>query len=1189
MFLKRLDVSGFKSFANKTSVTFVPGVTAVVGPNGSGKSNITEAIRWVLGEQSAKSLRGSKMEDIIFSGSDARKAVNVAGVTLTLDNHDHYLPLDYSEISVTRRVFRSGESEFMLNGQTCRLKDIIDLFMDSGLGKEAYSVIGQGKIDEILNSKAEDKRRIFEEAAGVLKYKLRKQQAERKLEDSQDDLSRVEDILHELQGRLDPLEKQASIAKDYLAKKEELERVDVALLAQDIATVHEQWEKSKQRAAKLRNEKAERSEALASKEAACSSDRHLLEDIDRSIDDCQTKLAASGENLEKMLGRQRLLDERRKHAENTSEEMKERMVKLREQLAVERKAGAEAESVYRQERQKLRMLREKLERRQAEFNGFEQNLDDAIEKLKSEYIEVLNQQAAMRNEQRYLTDQRKMLVQKRNSADKSIHDVRRAAEAARAKRQRLTDELDRVQAETARLHEALKKNESVVMQGRERYNEQKEAIDKIGRFIEQATSKKDMLEALKEDYAGFYQGVKAVLKHRGRLSGICGAVAELIRMEKTYETALETALGASSQSVIVTDEAAGRRAIAFLRKNQAGRATFLPISIMRPRSLSSGERKRIEGYSGFLGTAGELVVCRAEYRSVINHLLGTVLVAGTLEEANHLAGGLGYKYRIVTLDGDVVAPGGAMTGGSRKKSQTGLIGRASEIEQLEAQIKEMRAKVSQLENDFSELKNSLASDELRGDQLRKDIQRTEEACRKLEGQLQNAAAEEKTGLEKYSLLARENGDFTAQQQKIEARLKEIDGETARNKEKEQQLTEQIEDLTEKRNNRDSAKAELETEMTALKVETAGQNQIVIHQKEKREQIQARVDELAASIEALGASVEGIDHDLDRQSLSAEELSRMADQMKHEKERLTVLLTEKKQQRASCQIKLSAREEEIRKERDLFTGLTAALQEEEVAISRLDVRLDHLLDTLREDYQLTIEAARENYRLELEPDAARKKVKLIKRAIDELGTVNVGAIEEYQQVLDRHRFLTAQKEDLMKARETLEHVITEMDDEVAHRFSDSFRKIRQQFQIVFRELFGGGQADLRLLDPGDKLGSGIDILAEPPGKKLQHLSLLSGGERALTAIALLFAILKVRPVPFCVLDEVEAALDDANVDRYADFLKKFSRETQFIVVTHRHGTMEHADVLYGVTMQESGISRLVSVRLEETEELLSAQG
>ncbi|MCL1630892.1 chromosome segregation protein SMC [Sporolactobacillus sp. CPB3-1] len=1187
MFLKRLDVSGFKSFANKTSVEFVPGVTAVVGPNGSGKSNITEAIRWVLGEQSAKSLRGSKMEDIIFSGSDAKKAVNMAEVTLTLDNSDQYIPMDFSEISVTRRVFRSGESEFQLNKQSCRLKDIVDLFMDSGLGKEAYSVIGQGKIDEILNSKAEEKRKIFEEASGVLKYKLRKQAAEKQLNESEDSLNRVEDILHELNDRLSPLEQQASIAREYLQKKSELEEVDIALLAHDINEVHGKWEHLKKAVQQLQQVKAEHADETEVLARQFRSGRSELEAMDQCIEIKQAEWAQSGEQLEKLIGQKQVLNERKKHAESNAEELKERTIRLEQQLVQERQMLDQTHEKNQTEQVALAELRQNLANKQSEYQGLEQNLDERIEKLKSNYIEILNQQASMRNEHRYLSEQVKSLESKKVRIQSNTADIKAAAEAAGTKKAALAERLNQAGADGTQLQNQFDTVRQRLDKEQKHYTKEKDAILKISSYIDQAQSRKDLLKSLKEDYAGYFQGVKAVLKNRKKLAGIHGAVAELIQVKKKYGTAIETALGGAAQHIVVSDEATGREAIQFLRRNKAGRATFLPLSTIRPKAVPAADYQRLRQNPAFMGTGSEVLTYAPTYRPVINFLLGTVIISKNLEGASELARLVNYHYRIVTLEGDVVAPGGAMTGGSVKQHQTGLIGRKTEIDELSRQIKEMQTKRTQLQNDFTQLKNQIAADELECEKTRQAVQDALTQYRMLETKKREAEAEEKACLEKYHLLTRENGDFNAEQKKISDRLKQIDIDLSVFEKKGAALTEQIEKLTKSREDIDSLKRDIQSEITALKVKIAEQGQIVAHQKEKAAQSEKRVQELEKSIHLLRHSATGIDSEIEDQHVNAEKLDGLIDEAKTVKDGLMNELAKLRESRRMKQKELADEEQRIARQRSALEQISTELQEKKVVLGRLDVQLDHLLNTLREEYGLTVEAARDQHKLNMDVADARKKVKLIKRAIEELGTVNLGAIEEYETVSERQQFLSAQRADLLKARETLAHVMSEMDEVVEKRFIDTFNKIRTHFQNVFRELFGGGRADLQLIDPDQLLTSGVEILAEPPGKKLQRLSLLSGGERALTAIALLFAILKVRPVPFCVLDEVEAALDDANVDRYAAFLKKFSFDTQFIVVTHRHGTMEKSDVLYGITMQESGVSKMVSVKLEETEELLAA--
>lgn len=1182
MFLKRLDVLGFKSFAHKTSVEFVPGVTAVVGPNGSGKSNITDAIRWVLGEQSVKSLRGSKMEDIIFSGSDAKKALNVAEVTLTLDNGDKYLPYDYSEISVTRRVFRSGDSEFLLNGQTCRLKDIVDLFLDSGLGREAYSVIGQGKIDEILNSRAEDKRKIFEEAAGVLKYKLRKQTAEKKLAESEEDLNRVEDILHELENQIGPLEEQASIAKDYLAKKEQLENVEVALLAYDIEQTHQRWEQVKKKVEALTEQKETQMQSIGGMEASCRKKQADLTALDRSIEELQDALLLASEQLEKYTGQKDVLRERQKHAKESADELNERIGRLEEKKNENMQTLKAEERRYRAEKKKEQAIRARLKAKLEEYDFYKQDLNDMIEKLKADYIEILNQKASMRNEKRYLAEQMALLKKKSQRLGQSVTEVQEAAQNSAGRRRALQKEVEQKTKESRQIDGQSADLEKQVTGGRDHYRKQSEALDKITRYIGQAESRKEMLEAMSQDYTGFFHGVKTVLQARRSLRGIHGAVAELIRVDREYETAIETALGGAAQHVVVSDEACGREAIQYLRRKQAGRATFLPLSVVKPRRIQPLDAGRINGHPAYVGIAESLVRTGGDYAAIIGHLLGNTVVSKDLKGAGELAKLLGYRYRIVTLEGDVVSPGGAMTGGSQKQKNAGLIGRNREIEQIKAQLKEMQVKKQQLLQAFSALKQTLAADEMTLQDLRKKSGRLAEEKRALDGLLKEAELEEKSSREKYRLLARETDDFASEQQSIKSRIVKIDSQMQSNEKQEKALQQKIAGLADQKKNQEVSKETLQSEITALKVEAAQQGQIVAHQNDKTNQMRAQLEELTLDLESARTAVNKLSTRLDDQKRGKRTLDENIAASARDKENLALWIEERRKLRNEQKALLVFDEDRLKQVRNKQDALAGALQAEKVSLGRLDVQLDHLLAALSKDYEMSFEAAKEKYPLTIAVEEARKQVKLTKRAIAELGTVNLGAIEEYDRVSSRRRFLFEQRSDLLQAKTTLEDVMAEMDEEVKRRFGETFYNVREQFQRVFQELFGGGKADLRLVDPDDLLNSGIDILAEPPGKKLQQLSLLSGGERALTAIALLFAILKVRPVPFCVLDEVEAALDDANVDRYARFLKAFSSETQFIVVTHRKGTMEHADVLYGVTMQESGVSKLVSVRLEETE-------
>jgi chromosome segregation protein len=1186
MFLKQLEIVGFKSFAKKATIDFVPGVTAVVGPNGSGKSNITDAIKWVLGEQSVKTLRGAKMEDIIFAGSDSKRALNMAEVTLLLDNHDHHINVDYSEVSVTRRVFRSGESDFLLNGQKCRLKDIIDLFMDSGLGREAYSIISQGKIDDILNSKADEKRKIFEEAAGVLKYKTRKQQAEKKLTDSQEHLNRVEDIIHELDGQVGPLEIQASIAKDYLEKKSSLESIEVALLAHDIEVTHQKWEQKSKEVEGLQEKDVDLSSEARVLEAKGEADRQQLQAYDQSIEELQESLLLVSEQLEKAEGQKNVLDERRKNAEESARSF---AIKLEELTAkhseIEQQLDAET-SILNEQKTDLEKKQKELAEKLALYENFEQGMDEKLESLKSEYFEVLNRQTSLKNERRYLTEQLELLKQKRHQLEQDKQSSESKWAGVSDQEQELAERLKAKENELEATRVRFATLDQTIEKQRHTYERDLGTYQKMSNVIEQAVSRRDMLKEMEEDYAGFFGGVKLVLKAaNNQLKGIHGAVAELIKVNKSYETAIETALGGAMQNIVVETESDGREAIQFLKKRQGGRATFLPLSVMKSRQIAVRDLALVQNEEGFVGTADALVRYEPKFHGVIRHLLGNVVIARDLKAAGDLANLLGYRYRIVTLDGDVISPGGSMSGGSRKQTTVNLLGRQGEIEQLNAKIKDMQVQKEDAEEKIIALRQEIQETNREARVTRESLERLTAECRALEDEHKELLFEVKTMRDRQDLLSRDQTSFAEESEGLALRLEKLSKELEGLAQNERDLHQAIEDLTYQKKNQEQSKQSLNEELTNLKVSVGRQQEVVSAQREKVERLQTEKRglenerrETEQSKLRLGEVVQN--HTGDRQSISEQ-----LEVLRKDKEAVTKWIAERRGVRLALFETLQENETELKEIKRLHRGITEALRREEVLLERLDVELETLLNTLREDYELGFETAKENYPLTLEEADARRQVKLMKRAIEELGNVNIGAIEEYDRVSTRLTFLDSQRNDLLEAKQTLLDVIEEMDEEVSKRFEESFRAIRSHFQKVFAELFGGGRADLVLTDPDDYLESGVEILAQPPGKKLQHLSLLSGGERALTAIALLFAILKVRPVPFCVLDEVEAALDDANVDRYADYLTKFSQETQFIVVTHRKGTMEKADVLYGVTMQESGISKLVSVRLEETAELV----
>ncbi|WP_102271493.1 chromosome segregation protein SMC [Cytobacillus massiliigabonensis] len=1187
MFLKRLDVVGFKSFAERIMVDFVPGVTAVVGPNGSGKSNITDAIRWVLGEQSAKSLRGAKMEDIIFSGSDSRKALNFAEVTLTLDNEDQRLPIDYNEVSVTRRVYRSGESEFLINKQSCRLKDIIDLFMDSGLGREAFSIISQGRVEEILNSKAEERRTIFEEAAGVLKYKTRKKKAEGKLSETQENLNRVNDIVYELETQVEPLKIQASIAKDYLEHKDELEKIEVALTVFEIEDLHSKWEKLSQELEFHKQNEIKHSAALHSKEAKIEELRDHAQAIDESINDLQNVLLHASEELEKLEGRKEVLKERKKNASQNKEQLHRSLEELTEKdLELTREKEKQSQLLIEIE-QAANVLQKDLKKKQEQLKLFSENTEEKIETLKSDYIEVLSKQAAAKNELQNIEQQESQLGYRTSRLEKDNEGFIQTRKTIIEKKETVQSLLQSVQNELDEQVKKFRDEQRRLETAKNNYQKQETTLYQAYQYLQKAKSRQEMLTEMEDDYSGFFQGVKEVLKARGnKLNGIEGAVAELIQVPKDYEIAIETALGGATQHIVVESEKDGRDAIQYLKKNSYGRATFLPLNVIKGKFINSGQLQSIQHHPSFVGVAAKLIEADEKYKETINNLLGNVVITKDLQGANELAKILQYRVRLVTLDGDVVNPGGSMTGGALKQKTSSLLSRKSELEELKTRINDMETKtlsmeaqVKMLKSDIQKLEESLEMHRKAGEDLRLKEQA-------VKGDLREVEFEEKSLNERLSLYDLDKAQFSEDEARLITRKSELNSVLSEIENQIQSYDIEINRLTDQKNLQQTSKETLHSEINELKVKFASKNEQLNHVKDRFDSLSSELSTNKEKLQMIKEDLELLSSEMTNSFSGEQQLEDAAQRKLQDKTETIALISSRREERLKLQSALEDLELETKELKRQHKGMTEALKDEEVKLNRLDVELENRLNHLREEYLLSFDAAKEEYPLTISAEEARKKVKLIKLAIEELGTVNLGAIEEYDRVSERYEFLLEQKNDLQEAKDTLFQVIDEMDTEMKKRFQETFEGIRDHFESVFRSLFGGGRADLKLTNPEDLLNTGVEIVAQPPGKKLQNLGLLSGGERALTAIALLFSILKVRPVPFCILDEVEAALDEANVSRFSQYLKRFSTETQFIVITHRKGTMEEADVLYGVTMQESGVSKLVSVRLEETKELVT---
>jgi chromosome segregation protein len=1190
LYLKRLELAGFKSFADRTELEFVKGITAVVGPNGSGKSNISDSIRWVLGEQSAKSLRGGNMQDIIFAGSDSRKAVNFGEVSLTLDNTDNALSLDFSEVTVTRRIHRSGESEYFINKQSCRLKDIVELFMDTGIGKEAYSIIGQGRIEEILSTRSEDRRGIFEEASGIVKYKSRKKEATKRLEETEANLVRIHDLASELEDQIEPLKLQSEKAIEFKRLKELLKKQEISLYVHNIGELHKSWTEATESLARLQDEELRLSSVVSVHDSELEEQRLALRKLDETLETLQSELLHTSEELEKTISSGELLKERRKHAEENAEAQRETARAITRKLEERSVEAAVLEKQRADVASRLDVLNGRIRAEEERLLGAAGGvLGEAEEKLKAELLDKLNELASARNELKYVEAQSEQsgrraarLAEEREKAETRLKELKACradwTERLEGLKAQIEAERNRYMDLSQHIHEKQGLLEEV--QGTVRKWEQK---------VDALISRKQTIQDLQDDYDGFALGVREVLKakQKGGLHGIHGAIAELIRVPGEFEQAVETSLGAALQHIVMENEPRSREAIQYLKSRQLGRATFLPLDVIKPRSIPDGERRSAAGAEGFVGVASELVAFDDKYANIVQSLLGNVVIADTLEHANRIAARLQYRYRIVTLEGDVVNAGGSMTGGSLQKKNVSLLGRTRQIDELTKEIAASEEQIVKLQSSVTSIRKALADAQKQlegcrdaGERKRGEETEAKSEMNRMDSELRNAKAQMELLEADAAGLAEEAATEAARRAELGVRIERLGSE-------ETALTEAIRQAELNRKAAQSAKEELQQQLTDWKVEASAATQ----DKQALTAQLARLRLETDSFEAERATALAAEARLlEELSLLERESTARTEEANHYrilKERCAEKLDFTRAERAQKTAALEHEENETREERNRLRSIEEQTRQTDIRANRLDVELDNLLRKLSEDYEMSYELAKERYEAPEDVTAVQNEVRDLRRAVTVLGDVNLGAVEEYARVSERYEFLSGQRNDLIEAKTTLYGVIREIEEEMSKRFLHSFELIREQFSDVFSRLFGGGRADLVLSEPGNLLETGIDIVAQPPGKKLQNLQLLSGGERALTAIALLFAILRIKPVPFCVLDEVEAALDEANVTRFAQYLREFSMLTQFIVVTHRKGTMEEADVLYGVTMEEGGVSKLVSVRLDQEEEPMTA--
>lgn len=1188
MYLKRLETIGFKSFAERVEIDFVPGITAVVGPNGSGKSNITDAIRWVLGEQSARSLRGMKMEDIIFQGSDTRSPLNVAEVTLVLDNESQTLPLDYNEVSVTRRVYRSGESEFYINKQPCRLKDIIELFLDSGLGREAFSIIGQGRIEEILSSKADERRVIFEEAAGVLKYKQRKRKAEFKLVETEENLSRVQDIIHELETQMLPLKDQAKTAKKYNQQKKELKDEEVSLLVTEIEQLHLDWtgflNQIKTRQEHLLAEETKNQKASAQLEV----ERASVDILDKEIEVYQARLLTDTEKIEQYEGKKNVLAERSKHLVENKQRAESELNKIEKDFETTEILLKKKKNTYKELHDQQILKEEEREQLESIVSFDEVEIEKSLAKLRTEYIEALNEQAVLRNRRKSIS---KELLQ----ATEKSHENKEQLDLFVVNHDDLELELSESTKEIKKYQERALEQEKIRSQNEEerrkvnlKLADQEEAKQVELQQFARLQSRQEVLHEMEEELQGYFTGTKRVLlaKEDRQLTGIDGAVLQLMKFPEKYTDAFEAILGNSVQSIVTNTERDAREAIHWLKVEQIGRATFLPLDSIQRRTIPASVLKTAQNHPNFIGVASGLVEVTEQYKKIAEHLMGNIIITENLTGANEIAKLVQRRYRIVTIEGDVVNPGGSMSGGSKSKNRSSLFTREKELQTITQKSIQSEKDLAELNNKIEHIQDELLILDSQEQVIEKDLTKLKFEEQKLMEEHQVSEQALFVSKERLRLYHSSHEQFTKSGVGLTEEKNLIIGKQASLEQKIEQVAKRVQSEEDLLKTNRSERLEAENEIHRVEKELVQISERILQAKSAVDMTEETIEKLNSELITIKEELTEL-IELERMQKETEALSKQFSELQKEKQSVVNYIKESRTKRHTLSQQISDRERELVATNRENKHYAKKLQQEEIQANRLDVALDNRLNQLQEEYEMSFERALERYEQVSDIPKSKQIVRDLKQSIGSLGPVNLGAIEEYDRIVERFSFLEAQQTDLQTAKDTLFEAIAKLDKEMKQIFSAVFSQIQKEFSIVFKRLFGGGSAELELTDEDDLLETGIEIIAQPPGKKLRNLSLLSGGERALTAIALLFAILRVRPVPFCILDEVEAALDEVNVTRFAQYLHNYSEDTQFIVITHRKGTMEEADVLYGVTMEESGVSRLVSVRLSDLDEVVES--
>ena len=1179
--LTELVLDGFKSFADRTTIHFNDGITGIVGPNGSGKSNITEAIRWVMGESSAKSLRGTNMKDVIFAGSQYRKPLNKAEVTLIFDNRKRELAFDTDEVSITRNILRSGDSEFLINGQQVRMRDVRTLFLDSGISQNSLAIISQGRVDQILNSRPEQRRVIFEEAAGVLHFKQQKEAAQGQLKKTQDNLIRINDLVKELEGRLEPLHEQSSLAKEYKFQKAGLDKELKSLLAFEIEDINKQKEtiqksadKNKILLSKLDAEVKESQNAVSEKRAEYQKIRDEREKVQNELLKLSQQLSDLNANLQ-MAEQSRQFDDATKiEYQNQVETLKKSLVQLNAHLESLQKDQA---SLKKQQA----VLQEKRGKLTGELSENPEELNKKLEDCRNDYIQLLQDQAAVNNQVINLNTELK-----RSKADTTYqsNDVGKQLSEAKA-------ELEKLRAEGKDLTAKRKDKNAAFAEASDQSNDLNDQIRRLQQTVNDERNKLEKIEArhealinIQKRHEGYYYGVRNVLNHLNDFPGVIGAVGELLTFPAELEAAMTTALGGGVQDLITDSRNSAKNAINQLKRSRAGRATFLPLDGLRQYTIPQSTVTTLKSFNGFKGIASELVESKTDHNitAAINYLLGSVVIVDTIENAMAISQRIG-RYRIVTLDGDVVSPGGSMTGGQKNLRNNSPLQTATEINQLEKQISSLTRSFKKDQAQLKDLVDQSVKVENKLQKLHDSLQEINQTINEAAISFQNQEKEVKRLQDAntlYESRVKQRNDHIVELQK---QIAEANDKQALLSKQGEEKKSQMNELQSRIKNFNNLSQRVQSELSKLDPQIAvfanKLENLAVQEKDKRNQIDNNEKQAADLKEKLTDLNQNGELSVKKNT----DLKKQKEEIKQKNEQLQNKLNELSSQLGQFDAQINQLDQVASRNYDLRKDAAIEQEDYSVKIAKFNSLIDQRLETLRDDYALTFEAAiaqAEGQNDQETREKLAKSVKLHRMSLEDIGPVNLDSIQEYEDVKKRYDFLNGQQNDLLKARDDLEKSMNELDEEVKSRFKATFEAVAESFKRIFPLVFGGGKAKLELTEPNNLLETGIEIIAQPPGKKLQRLSLLSGGERALTAITLLFAMLQVNPVPFCLLDEVEAALDDANVTRFAQFLLKYNLKTQFIVITHRRGTMKQADQLYGVVMQESGISQVLSVSLKE---------